>query len=148
MDLTELIILDVYKQISSCVEIRKLEIKPLFLEMYKNDYDDTCRDMLFKIFAYHHDLLNRELSFFNYKITTNRNFWADDSRLLIRLIDNINELEKALLGSKYEFQLDSTYKSYLNLIRPILRESYGSTIPKNIEPIKLIKYRKIFFLVE
>lgn len=90
------------------------------------------------VFAYYHCKLNELLKLLNNKVVTKDGyFWADKSRELIFIKDNIQDLIDCGIT------INSCYKEILESIN-FLNKLYGSQIPPNFTKVKLIEYDKIF----
>ena len=91
------------------------------------------------VFAYYHCKLNKLLELLNKAVTNGGHFWADKSRELIFIKDNIWELIDCGIT------IDSYYKEILESIN-FLKGSNGSEIPQDFSKVELIKYEKIFWI--
>ncbi len=98
------------------------------------------------LFSYIHSNLNSNLGEFNYRITASKHFRADDSRDLLELISLVFDLQNNLSNSMYYFEINKKYYLYLKKIKPILRSTFGTEIPNDIETIQLERYDRIFTL--
>lgn len=119
-------------------------IDQLYLNLYSANSNDPNKNKLLMLFAFLHNRLNSLLFSFNYRVSGNHHYLADESRYLILIINNSFDLLKELMGTKYEFRLDKKYYLYLKKIIPILSNSGGTEIPNDIRPISLTKYEKVF----
>ena len=69
-------------------EIETFNFSKLYLDLY-NGYDKRVRN----IFSYLHQNLNSLIGFMNDKSKTNHHFNSDESRMLIFIIETIDELK-------------------------------------------------------
>ena len=119
-------------------------IEQLYLNLYCGKVSDNIKYKLLTLFAFLHNKINYLLGSFNYRVQGNRHFLANDSRLLISIIDDTFELIEVLRGTKYEFRLERTYYFYLKKTKSFLNSFGGTSIPETVQPITIIKYDKIF----
>jgi hypothetical protein len=91
------------------------------------------------VFAWLHFRLNTLLIELNRRISKNNEgyYCADESRELLSIIDDINDLIEVKINVNEE---------YISTIKKInfLKQTGGSTIPKNIEKFNIKKYEPIF----
>ena len=115
--------------------------KALRLEELYNDIDNP---KLRIIFATLHQEFNRLISFMYNK--TNGHFNADESRALDYYINFFEDTKYTLKDTMYSFDLNEDYKKFLNECTKFLSLSGGSTIPDDLNRIRIIDYEPIFFL--
>lgn len=115
--------------------------KALKLEELYNDIDNP---KLRIIFATLHQEFNRLISFMYNK--TNGHFNADESRALDYYINFFEDTKYTLKDTMYSFDLNEDYKKFLNECTKFLSLSGGSTIPDDLNRIRIIDYEPIFFL--
>lgn len=115
--------------------------KALRLEELYNDIDNP---KLRIIFATLHQEFNRLISFMYNK--TNGHFNADESRALDYYINFFEDTKYTLKDTMYSFDLNEDYKKFLNECTKFLSLSGGSTIPADLNRIRIIDYEPIFFL--
>jgi len=115
--------------------------KALRLEELYNDIDNP---KLRIIFATLHQEFNRLISFMYNK--TNGHFNADESRALDYYINFFEDTKYTLKDTIYSFDLNEDYKKFLNDCTKFLSLSGGSTIPADLNRIRIIDYEPIFFL--
>lgn len=123
----------------------------LGLYMKESKYKDYINDNHFSnlklpinvkgkiVFAWLHFRLNTLLTELNRRISKNNegHYCADESRELLSIIDDINDLIEMKINVNEE---------YISTIKKInfLKQTGGSTIPKNIEKFNIKKYEPIF----
>lgn len=71
-------------------------------------------------------------------------YTANESRLLINWIDQIDEIQSNLKGTELQFEVHPTYKKVLEHCNTFLLKSGGSPIPKGTEKVILILIEPIF----
>lgn len=109
-------------------------------------YSDVPDRKLKLIFATLHQEFNRLISFMYKK--TNGHFNAEESRDLDKYITLYDDMKYVLKDSNYSFELDNEYDSFLNECKTFIVTSGGSTIPDNLNRIRLKEYEPIFFLTK
>lgn len=137
--------------------------KKIFLRNKANEIDDVQREYVLKylpfysevsnddlayIFSYFHYKLNSLFQFLNHKMNVNHHYNADESRELIKLISDINQLKKELEKTKYKFEIDKHYKNYMEQCNNFLEGSRGSPIPENMKKIEIIESSPIFYMIK
>lgn len=115
--------------------------KALRLEELYNDIDNP---KLRIIFATLHQEFKRLIIFMYNK--TNGHFNADESRALDYYINFFEDTKYTLKDTIYSFDLNEDYKKFLNDCTKFLSLSGGSTIPADLNRIRIIDYEPIFFL--
>ena len=88
--------------------------------------------------------LNEHLDGINDRARSTRHYWADPSRDLIALIDEINTDLYNLKRAGIDVTFDSTYQEALERCEPWLSRSGGSSVPEDFEQIKIIKFERVF----
>lgn len=96
------------------------------------------------MFAVLHKRLNQHFSEINGRAKTTRHYWAENSRDLIALIDEIETDLHNLKRAGVEVELAAAYQDALDRCRPWLSPSGGSAVPEDFEPIALIDYEPVF----
>lgn len=109
-------------------------------------YATISNDDLAYLFAYLHYRYNVLFDFLNNKLS-NYHYNADESRELIFLIELYKKLNKALNGTKFQFQLDIDYLEIINKCESFLSSSGGSAIPDDFKRIYTVEVKPIFELV-
>jgi len=104
-------------------------------------YDDADWGHMFAVL---HKRLNQHFSAINGRAKTTRHYWADPSRDLLALIDEIEKDFHALKRSGVEVEFDTGYQDALDRCRPWLSPSGGSTVPEDFVPIELNDYQPVF----
>lgn len=120
-------------------EMENFDFLKLYNDLYRN-YDNRVKN----IFAYLHQNLNNLIGFMNDKSKTNQHFNAEESRMLIFLIETIDELKLILQDTNLSFTLNKSYEDFLRYCDTFLSSSGGSLIPDNYKRLTLIKYDTIF----
>ena len=87
------------------------------------------------MFAVLHRRLNKHFDDINGRAKTTHHYWADNSRDLLALIDEINQIRHDLRRAGVEIQLDERYQAALERCEPWLTPSGGSPVPDDFEQI-------------
>jgi len=96
------------------------------------------------MFAFIHEDLNLHFTAINGRIRTTHHYWAENSRALIELLDEIKQDLHDLRRVGIDVQFDSRYEDTIELCREWLSPSGGSTIPEDVELIELVKVEPVF----
>jgi len=98
------------------------------------------------VFARIHEQLNGHFASINDRARSTRHYWAESSRDLIRLIDELNDALETFEQVGLPVQFSTDYRSEIDRCTPWLASSHGSEVPEGFQLIKLIKYAPIFML--
>lgn len=96
------------------------------------------------MFAVLHKRLNEHFTDINGRAKTTHHYWADNSRNLLALMDEIEADVHTLKRSGAEVELIDSYQDALDRCRPWLSPSGGSLVPEEFEPIDLVVYEPVF----
>lgn len=96
------------------------------------------------MFAVLHKRLNEHFTDINGRAKTTRHYWAENSRDLLALIDDIETDLHALKRTGVEVELVDSYQDALDRCRPWLSPSGGSPVPEDFEPIDVVAYEPVF----
>lgn len=96
------------------------------------------------MFSVLHKRLNEHFDSINDRARSTRHYWADPSRDLIALIDEINTDLYDLRRAGIEVTFDQSYQDALERCSPWLSRSGGSAIPEDFEQIQIIKFEQVF----
>ncbi|WP_409333263.1 protein kinase family protein [Trujillonella humicola] len=107
-------------------------------------YDDPDWGHMFAVL---HKRLNQHFSDINGRAKSTHHYWADASRDLLALIDEIENDLHTLKRCGVEVEFDNGYQDALDRCRPWLSPSGGSTVPEDFELIELIDYQPVFTLL-
>ncbi|MFC5289903.1 protein kinase family protein [Actinokineospora guangxiensis] len=116
-----------------------MDVAPAFRRIYEGE-DPRLRT----IFASFHERLNALLAFMNEKNRVNKHYNAEDSRQLLDLIDEMDEVREALKSVDLDFTLAQIYQAVLDQCQEFLVRSGGSTIPDDFPIIKVERYEPVF----
>lgn len=105
-------------------------------------YDDP---ELGTMFAYFHEQLTEHFDAINGRARSTRHYWAENSRQLIALADDLTQALSALKTSGVDVRFDARYEQALARCLPWLSTSGGSTVPDEFEPVALVRYEAVFF---
>lgn len=106
---------------------------------YLKLYED-CPDDYKELFAYFHQELNILFNFMNLKFSKNKHFNAENSRELLKLIEEIKSFSSLLKKEGIIIQIDDYYDQVLKKCSTFLNSSGGSTIPEDFQTINIKKY--------
>lgn len=96
------------------------------------------------MFSVLHEQLNRHFESINDRARTTRHYWADNSRDLLALIDDIEKDIYSLKGAGIHVIIDEPYQDALERSQPWLSYSGGSAVPEDFEEIEIVKYDPVF----
>jgi hypothetical protein len=95
-------------------------------------------------FAVLHERLNQHFGSINGRARSTRHYWADPSRDLLALIDELDDVVGSLKAAGHEVVFSAEYRAAVERCKPWLSMSGGSTVPEDFEPIQLIKFEAVF----
>jgi eukaryotic-like serine/threonine-protein kinase len=102
-------------------------------------------DMRFgHIFAVLHERLNQHFDSINGRAKTTKHYWADASRDMLALIDELEDTLDCLKVAGFEVIFAAEYSVAIDRCKPWLSPSYGSTVPDDFEQIRLAKFAPVF----
>lgn len=96
------------------------------------------------MFAVLHQRLNRHFDEINGRAKSTHHYWAENSRNMLGLIEEINQDLHDLGRVGVQIQLADTYQAAIERCEPWLAPSGGSTVPDDFEIIDVIKYEPVF----
>ena len=96
------------------------------------------------MFAVLHKRLNEHFTDINGRAKSTRHYWADHSRDLLSLIEEIETDLHLLKRTSVDVELADPYQDALNRCRPWLSPSGGSTVPEDFQPIEIIGHEPVF----
>ena len=96
------------------------------------------------MFAVLHEALNRHFEDINGRATSTHHYWAQPSRDLLTLIDELSDDLHTLNRIGIKLVLSPAYEEDIERCKPWLSPSGGSTVPGDFELIKVIKYEPVF----
>lgn len=96
------------------------------------------------MFAVLHQRLNDHFTDINGRAKSTRHYWADNSRDLLALINEISVELHLIKRSGIEVELADPYQEVLDRCRPWLSQSGGSTVPEDFQAIEVISYEPVF----
>ena len=95
------------------------------------------------VFAILHERLNQHFDSINGRARSTNHYWADSSREMLALIDELDDVLGCLKDAGFEVVFADDYSSAVGRCKPWLSMSGGSTVPEDFEPIRLIKYKPV-----
>ncbi len=134
-------------RVDNTIEVQYRKLNGGLSKEYESLYDGFSNEKLKLVFSTLHSNLIYLFDKMNSRLPTHeegRYFWADDSRGLIQSIDIISQLNKALKGSCYEFEIDPYYKNLFDVCNGFLEQYRGSLIPPHMEKVELYYTIPIF----
>ncbi|UNL87571.1 protein kinase family protein [Priestia koreensis] len=117
-----------------------------YTTLYSDLYSEITHVKLQKIFINLHGKLNSLISSMNEKLPNgnqNSYYIATDSRELIKIIENIEEIQKRLSSSDCSFSIDEYYEKAFNEWKELL-QPMGTTIPSHTPKFELYYEKPIF----
>lgn len=109
-----------------------------FSRLYEDD------DEFGHMFSVLHKQLNQHFDDINDRARSTRHYWADNSRNLIALIDELNTDMHELKRAGVDVTLAPSYQDAIDRCEPWLSRGGGSEVPENFEQVKLIRYEPAF----
>lgn len=109
-----------------------------FSRLYEDD------DEFGRMFSVLHKRLNGHFDDINDRARSTHHYWAENSRDLIALIEELNDDLYELKRAGVEVTIAAGYQDALDRCEPWLSRSGGSAVPEDFEQIKLIKYEPVF----
>lgn len=103
-------------------------------------YDDTEWGHMFAVL---HERMNEHFTDINGRADTTRHYWADNSRAMLSLIQQIKSDLHTLRRAGVEVELVDSYQDALERCRAWLSPSGGSPLPEDFEPIEVIVYEPV-----
>ena len=101
-----------------------------------------------QIFAILHERLNQHFDSINGRAKSTKHYWADSSRDMLALIDELDDVLDSLNVAGFEVVFTAEYRAAVDRCKPWLSMSYGSTVPEDFEQIRLIKFLPVFIRPE
>lgn len=128
-------------------ELMLADLKARYLEQpssaaFDRLYEDD--DEFGHMFSVLHKKLNEHFAGINGRAKTTHHYWADPSRELLSLIDEINSDLYDLKRTGVEVEFSAAYQDVLERCEPWLSPSGGSAVPDDFEQIELVKYERVF----
>lgn len=109
-----------------------------FIRLYTDDQEFG------RLFAYFHEQLNQHFEAINGRAKSTHHYWADNSRAMLALIDDLRETMDTLKTARIHVEFLEVYASAISNCAPWLSMGGGSTIPEDFQPIQIVKYRPVF----
>lgn len=96
------------------------------------------------MFSVLHKQLNEHFEAINGRAKSTHHYWADPSRDLLALIDDLRQDLHDLGRAGVEITLDRRYEDSIERCQPWLSPSGGSAVPEDFELIDLVKHEPVF----
>ncbi len=96
------------------------------------------------MFSVLHKQLNEHFESINGRAQSTHHYWADNSRAMLALIDDINKDLYSLRRAGIDVTLDPRYQDGIERCQPWLSYSGGSAVPEDFVEIEIIKYEPAF----
>ncbi|MDR2565254.1 MAG: protein kinase family protein [Bifidobacteriaceae bacterium] len=103
-------------------------------------YDDRDFGHMFSVL---HQCLNQHFEGINDRAKTTHHYWADNSREMLALIDELEQDLRDLNRAGIEVELDQSYRKALERCQPWLSWSGGSTVPDDFELIDVVRFEPV-----
>jgi len=100
------------------------------------------------IFANLHQRLNEHFESINDRAKSTRHYWAQSSRDMLALIDELDDALSSLKAAGFEVTFTDGYRDAVDRCRPWLSRSGGSAVPEDFERIPLLKFEPVFIRPE
>jgi eukaryotic-like serine/threonine-protein kinase len=111
---------------------------PSFDRLYKGDAEFG------HMFSVLHKNLNEHFDGINGRARSTRHYWAEPSRELLMLIDEINQVLYDLQRAEVHVEFNEAYQAAIERCQLWLSPSGGSTVPEDFEDIELVRYEPVF----
>jgi len=105
-------------------------------------------DQFGHVFAILHERLNHHFDSINGRAKSTKHYWADSSREMLALIEELDDVLDTLKTAGFEVVFDAEYRAAVDRCKPWLSMTYGSEVPEDFEQIRLIKFRPVFMRPE
>ncbi|MDI3213763.1 protein kinase family protein, partial [Arthrobacter sp. AL12] len=109
---------------------------------YSRLYEDVAE--FGHMLAVLHDQLNRHFSAINERAKTKQNYWAERSRELLALIEELRQDLHSLSLAGFDVNLLDSYELALEDAETWLMKSNGSPIPDDYKPVEILRYDQAF----
>jgi tRNA A-37 threonylcarbamoyl transferase component Bud32 len=96
------------------------------------------------VFASLHWRLNDHFDAINDRARSSHYYWADNSRELIALLDELAETIGTLRQTGFDVSFREDYDDAVKRCKPWLASIRGSTVPEDFKPIEIVKYEPVF----
>ena len=96
------------------------------------------------MFSVLHKRLNEHFDSINGRVRSTRHYWADPSRELLGLIDEINKDLYDLKRAGAQVAFNEAYQAALDRCQPWLSPSGGSAVPEDFDEIELVRFEPVF----
>jgi tRNA A-37 threonylcarbamoyl transferase component Bud32 len=100
------------------------------------------------VFASLHQRLNEHFDSINDRAKSTRHYWAESSRDMLALIDELDDALGSLKAAGFEVVFTDGYRGAVDRCKPWLSRSGGSAVPEDFEQIPLIKFEPVFIRPE
>jgi len=127
-------------KIENYIESKYRELLPYENIEFDDLYEGVSHNKLKMIFSTLHNQFVVLFKTMNERLPTGNegaHFWADPSRELIKMIEIIEGLHRALKNTSYAFSIDEYYRDLIRKCNMFLKNGGGSTIPPMMEKIEL-----------
>lgn len=113
--------------------------------IYERLYDDPEWGHMCAVL---HKRLNEHFTDINGRARTTRHYWAENSRNLLSLIQEIETDLHTLRRAGVRVELADSYQEALDRCRPWLSPSGGSVVPESFQPIDISTYESVLTFVD
>lgn len=136
---------DSEKYLDKALRIKLNELNEEESKKYIDFYDNISNENLKRILSIYHNKLNGLFEYLNSRLA-NGHFTAHESRELINVIQEVENLKIKLRGTSLEFDIDGYYLEISLQCKEFLQSSGGSPIPDDFKVIEIIDLDPAFFL--
>lgn len=133
------------KHLNAGLKVKLQEYDEDVSKKYIDFYDDIPNENLKKLLSIYHYKFNNLFEYLNSRLNT-RHYTAQESRELISVIKDFENLKMKLKGTELEFDIEQYYLETISQCKLFLQSSGGSTIPEDFKEIKIIDLEPAFIL--
>lgn len=135
---------DSEKYLDTALRIKLNELDEEESKKYIDFYDSISNENLKIILSIYHNKLNRLFEYLNSRLV-NGHFTANESRELLSVIKEFEDLKVKLKGTSLEFDIEGYYLDISLQCKRFLQSSGGSPIPNDFKVIEIIDLGPAFF---
>ena len=96
------------------------------------------------VFASLHQRLNEHFDSVNDRAKSTRHYWAESSREMLALIDELDDVLGSLKAAGFEVVFSDGYRAAVDRCKPWLSRSGGSAVPEDFAQVALVRFEPVF----